>query len=88
VSDVQTGAVDDARLVIEAALEEAKEKLDQAKVARDDFLAKAVVAGEQCADLLRAIAAYHKALGRNADGSERKARGAGKGDAKDVTGSD
>ena len=82
------GAVEDARLVIEAALEEAEEKLEQAKVARDDFLAKAVVAGERCADLRRAIAAYHKALGRNADGSERKARGAGKGDAKDVTGSD
>ena len=88
MSDVQMGAVEDARLVIEAALEEAEEKLEQAKVARDDFLAKAVVAGERCADLRRAIAAYHKALGRNADGSERKARGAGKGDAKDVTGSD
>lgn len=82
------GAVEDARLVIEAALEEAEEKLEQAKVARDDFLAKAVVAGEQCADLRRAIAAYHKALGRKADGSERKARGAVKEAAKDAAGSD
>mgnify|MGYP006953657988 CR=1 FL=1 len=75
---VKMGAAEDARLVIEAALTEAQEELAEAEHDRKRHLADAVAAGERCADLRRAIAAYHKALGRNADGSERKARGAGK----------
>lgn len=79
MSDVQTGAVEDARLVIEGALTNALDALAATKRERDDHLAKKYAADKRYADLLRAIAAYHRALGRNADGSERKARGAGKG---------
>lgn len=76
-TDVLAGPLNDAQTVIEAALAEAKEKLAQAEADQENHLEAARSADERCRDLRRAIAAYHKALGRNADGSERKVRGAG-----------
>jgi hypothetical protein len=70
--------MDNARAVIEVALAEVKEKLAQAERDRKRFLENAQLAAGDCRDLRKAIAAYHKALGRKADGSERKVRGAGK----------
>lgn len=78
MSDVQTGAMNNAQAVIEAALVEAKEELAMAEHDREEFLANARETAEYCGQLRKAIAAYHKALGRKADGSERKVRG-GKG---------
>lgn len=74
MSDVQTGAMNNAQAVIEAALVEAKEELAMAEHDREEFLANARETAEYCGQLRKAIAAYHKALGRNADGTPRKSR--------------
>ena len=76
MSDTQTGAMENAQAVIEDALAEAEEALAQAESERSNHLECARAKAEHCGQLRKAIAAYHKALGRKADGSERKGRGA------------
>ncbi|MEN6546036.1 MAG: hypothetical protein ABFE07_08355 [Armatimonadia bacterium] len=70
--------MENAQAVIEDALVEAKAALAQAESERIGHLEFARAKAEHCDELRKAIAAYHKALGRKADGSERKVRGAGK----------
>jgi hypothetical protein len=79
VSDATTNA----QTVIEAALVEANRELEEAARDQENYLLKARFSGERCRDLRQAIAAYHKALGRNSDGSERKVRGAGEAEKTD-----